>query len=138
VDILVFQLGTHDLFGIEVLAIREIMPLAAVNKLPGAVPAISGCMDMRGTTVPVIKMTEVLFPGREASNDKMAIILDRHKPYALAVSLVDRIMRLNAEQVEKLQMGKEGSLISGVVNDDVGLIQILNPERVLDKLLKDA
>jgi two-component system chemotaxis response regulator CheV len=136
VDILVFQLGTKDLFGIEVLAIKEIMPVAGVSKLPGAVPAISGCMNVRGTTVPVIKMTEVLFHGRESGNSEMAIILDRQKPYALAVSMVDRIMKLNAEQIDLLQIGKEGSLISGVINDDAGIIQILNSDRILDKLLK--
>lgn len=135
-DILVFQLGSKDLFGIEVLAIKEIMPVAGVSKLPGAVSAISGCMNVRGATVPVIKMGEVLFPGRAASNEEMAIILDRQAPYALAVSLVDRIMKLNAAQIEQLQLSKEGSLISGVINDEAGLIQILNPERVLDKLLK--
>lgn len=37
-------------------------------------------------------MVKVLFPDRDAERDSMGIILDREKPYALAVPGVHRIM----------------------------------------------
>lgn len=133
-ELLIFHMGGRELFGLGVLEVREIMPVNGVNRLPGARKEITGCINVRGMTVPVIDMAQVLFPGREAVNERMAIILDREKPYALSVPGVHRIMKIDDEIIAGMQSQSASSMVAGVINDETGLIQVLNADRVLKRV----
>lgn len=132
-ELLIFHMGGRELFGLSVLEVREIMPVNEVNRLPGSRKEVMGCINVRGMTVPVIDMAQVLFPGREAANDRMGIILDREKPYALSVPGVHRIMKIDDAVIAKMQSQDASSMVAGVINDDTGLIQVLNTDRILKR-----
>lgn len=132
-ELLIFHMGGRELFGLSVLEVREIMPVKEMNQLPGSSEQIMGCINVRGKTVPVIDMVKVLFPDRDAERDSMGIILDREKPYALAVPGVHRIIKIDDSVIAKMQSQNASSMVEGVINDEIGIIQVLNPDRVLKR-----
>jgi len=132
-ELLIFHMGGHELFGLSVLEVREIMPVKATNQLPGASAAITGCINVRGVTVPVIDMAHVLLPERPLPTEPMGIILVRERPYALAVPGVHRIMKIDDAVIAQMQSQAGSSVVAGVINDESGLIQVLNTDRILKR-----
>jgi two-component system, chemotaxis family, chemotaxis protein CheV len=132
-ELLVFHMGGHELFGLSVLEVREIMPVREINQLPGSSKQVMGCINVRGTTVPVIDMVGLLFPGRDAVQDSMGVILDREKPYALSVPGVQRIIKIKDEIIARMQSQSPSSMVEGVINDENGMIQVLNSDPILKR-----
>lgn len=132
-EVLVFGLGTKEQFAVDVLSVREIMPIGKLTRIPGASQQVSGCMNVRGQTVPVMDLCKALLKEPNERTSSMAIILDRQEHFALAVSSVDRIMKLNQNQLDSLQKVTSGGLIEGVINDPDGMVQMLDPERIIAK-----
>lgn len=132
-ELLVFGLGSREQFAVDVLSVREIVPIGHLNRLPGASSQGSGCMNVRGVTIPVMDLSKSLAMKAGDQEPRMAIILDRKEHFALAVASVDRILKLNKDQEGSLQKVGSGGLIDGVLNDPSGMVQLLNTEKLIEK-----
>ncbi|MFA6986401.1 MAG: chemotaxis protein CheW [Arenimonas sp.] len=61
---LLFRLG-KDRYAIDVRQVVEVLPLIAVKRIPQAPPAVSGALNYRGRTVPLIDLSQLAL-GRPA------------------------------------------------------------------------
>ena len=59
-ELLMFRLGSQQLFAINVFKVREVVKLPHLNKMPGAHHNISGVANIRGTSIPVINLRSAI------------------------------------------------------------------------------
>ncbi|MBV7297272.1 chemotaxis protein CheV [Enterovibrio paralichthyis] len=57
-ELLIFQLGTRQLFAINVFKVREVLKVPHLNQMPGSHPKICGVATIRGHSIPVIDMRQ--------------------------------------------------------------------------------
>ena len=53
-ELLLFKLGTNEIFGINVFKVREVMKLPALTQIPEADSRIVGMANIRGIMVPAV------------------------------------------------------------------------------------
>ena len=66
-ELLLFRLGAapggddlHELYGINIFKIREIMQIPSVTPIPGSSEFVLGAVDIRGQVMPVINLSKVM------------------------------------------------------------------------------
>lgn len=125
--ILMFKLGGGESFAIDALAVREIILPSALHSIPGSSEMISGCINFRGKTVPVIDLSKVLF-GTELQGS-MVIVLDK-LPFGLRVASVTQISKMFVKFDEKALFSRR--FVDGVfLGEDGSLIQMLNIDKII-------
>ena len=64
--LLLFRLGTRQLFGVNVFKVQEVIPRPPLFTLPQLPAAFSGAADVRGRSVAVLDQGRVLAEGHAA------------------------------------------------------------------------
>ena len=59
-ELLMFRLGTRQMFAINVFKVREVVKLPHLSKMPGSHHNISGVANIRGTSIPVINLRSAI------------------------------------------------------------------------------
>jgi two-component system chemotaxis response regulator CheV len=59
-EILLFSMGVSEIYGINVFKVREVFSLPVLTRLPETDARIEGLLSVRGTTLPVIDLRQVL------------------------------------------------------------------------------
>ncbi|MCW8944966.1 MAG: chemotaxis protein [Sedimenticola sp.] len=137
---LLFSLFGRQIFGINVLKIKEIIPYHDMNTLPGSHDAVIGIARLRGNPFPVIDLSKALkMPiSSETSELKACSIIISEFNRSLQgflVNKVDQIVSLDwgAIQPPPLAAGRS-NYITGVVNRDNQIIEVVDVERVLNEV----
>ena len=52
-EILLFSLGTHETFGINVFKVREVSKTPTITKTPNMPAGVEGLISLRGNVIPV-------------------------------------------------------------------------------------
>lgn len=131
-NIVVFHLGGVERFAVEAKQVRELMPVSKLNHLPGSCPSVVGCMSVRGQSVPLLSLTGVFASIVTEQNPGMALVLDLPQPYALRVVQVERVMKIDAGALSRVPSSE---LIQGVLKEDHCLIQVVNLDALLMRLI---
>lgn len=134
-DLLLFSVGTPELFGINVFKVREITRTPTVTRAPNLPYAVEGVVSLRGSIIPVISLAKLL--GVKAASGSHATMMvtefSRHVQGFL-LSGVDRIVRVDWERVrvpDAMLVGSNG-YITGITDlPDGQLVSILDVEHVL-------
>ncbi|MDQ2890230.1 MAG: chemotaxis protein CheW [Gemmatimonadota bacterium] len=72
---LVFRVAGR-VYACDVDAVREVVPLERLTRLPGAPPVISGLINVRGAVVTVVNAAYVLHPAEAPRPQRMVLIVD--------------------------------------------------------------
>ncbi|WP_395341767.1 chemotaxis protein CheV [Ningiella sp. W23] len=59
-EILMFKLGSRHTFALNVFKVREVLTLPQMNKMPGAHHHISGVINYRGKSIPIIDLRDAI------------------------------------------------------------------------------
>ena len=95
---LVFRVAGRA-YACDVTAVREVVPLLRVARLPGAPATILGLMNVRGSIVTVVNAGALLHPGDEARPLAMVLVVDAGmRGVGLAVERVADVRALRAEE----------------------------------------
>lgn len=145
-EVLLFHLGTREVFGINVFKVREVMKPPQVTSVPQADGRLLGMVNIRGEMVPVIDLRRALELAGEPIPDEAAgrahghlIITEYNRSQqAFWVSGVDRIERLSWDRIQKpprLVADPGTSSASAVATlDDGRTVLILDVEALLAKI----
>ncbi len=88
---LLFRVGA-TMYGCEIGATQEIIPLRPMTRLPGAPPFVRGLINMRGTIVTVLDLALRLDPSRSAAPVAGAsIVLVRHGEHLVGL-IVEEVL----------------------------------------------
>ncbi|MBN2808705.1 MAG: purine-binding chemotaxis protein CheW [Deltaproteobacteria bacterium] len=103
---LTFHLA-DELYGLDILKVREIIGIQEVTKVPGAEEYLIGVINLRGKVIPVADLRKrFVLPVREYDVRTCIIVVEiagEAGPVAIGivVDAVDAVVNLRDEQVEK-------------------------------------
>ncbi len=143
-ELLLFQLGTKEVYGINVFKVREVMKLPALTHIPEADSRIVGMANIRGTMVPVVGLQRALGLGNEADNVHEAgkpshpyLVISEYNGslQGFLVSGVDRIIRFSWASIKTppaiVRENNKGAVTAVTMLDDGRMVLILDVEKVL-------
>jgi len=140
-ELLLFDLGGKQRFGINVLKVKEIIPCPSLTHLPQARVAVKGIAHLRGAPVTVIELARAIGRGQLQQQGECAgsiIITEFNRSMqGFLVHKVDRIVHCDWKKVLPPPVGTGfGSYITGVTDVEGDLVQILDVEKVIGEVIE--
>ena len=146
-ELLLFHLGTSELFGINVFKVREVMKLPELARVPDTDNRVVGMANIRGTMVPVIALKRSLGLGEhdvdltkpEAKENGILIVTEYNGSLqAFHVAAVDRIIRMSWSQIKTppnlVKDNNKGAVTAVTMLDNGRIVLILDVEKVLSDI----
>ena len=142
-ELLLFHVGTSEVFGINVFNVREVMKFPVLTRLPEADPRVEGMANVRGTTVPVIGLTKIIVgltsaQSVQTSDGKLIVTEYNGSLQAFHVAGVDRILRLSWTQIKSppplVRNNTKGAVTAVAMLDDGRMVLILDVEKILAEM----
>lgn len=141
-ELLLFNVGSAQPFGINVLKVKEVIGCPRLTLVPQSHPAVKGVAHLRGEPLTVIDLALAI--GRpslvkdEAGECNASVIITEfnRSMQGFLVKAVDRIVVCDWKQVYPPPKGSGvSSYITGVTDIDGKLVQILDVEKVLGEVV---
>jgi two-component system chemotaxis response regulator CheV len=133
-ELLLFSLGGPENFGINVFKVREVCEAMTITRAPNMPHGVEGIVSLRGSILPVIHLAKCLGIGDEKAGAKLIITEFSARTQAFLVADVDRIVRVDWEQVRSPQSMLAGSAtrVTAITELEGGkLVSILDVEQIL-------
>jgi len=139
-ELLLFSLGTHETFGINVFKVREVSPTPPITLTPNMPYGVEGVISLRGSIIPVITLAKFIKLENvpEGLGQTMIVTEFSRHTQGFLVDEVDRIIRVDWDKVkppENMIAGQEGLITAITELDDGRLVSILDVERILAEVL---
>ncbi len=128
---------SDEIYGINILDIKEIIKPREVTEVPRAPLFVSGILSLRGTIIPIIDMRTRLGLAREmpTGKERVVVIKNNNSFSGLLVDEVIQVVQVHPDDVEAAPAildGVDRDFISGLGRSDGRLIIILNLENIAD------
>lgn len=141
-EILLFSLGTREIFGINVFKVREVGNTPQITRTPNMPRGVEGLVSLRGNVIPVLSLSTFLNVdgAAEGLGNKMMVAEYSKRTVGFLVHDVDRIIRVDWEKVrapESLITANQG-LITAVIELEGKLTSILDVEQILANAFGEA
>ena len=138
-QLVTFQLG-EELYGVNIMDVKEIVRLQNVRVIPNAPYYVEGIINLRGEIIPIIdlhKRFRIQAMSRDAvdieggfiilniDNSKIGIIIDK----------VARVVTVKAEDVKdppQMLSGIGSEYIEGVIREETGYLIMLNIRKLFN------
>jgi len=135
-EILLFSLGSNEIFGINVFKVREVTNTPSITKTPNVPRGVEGFISLRGNIIPVISLASFINLGEkvESTNDTLIVTEFSRHTQGFLVHAVDRIIRVDWDKVKPPQdmlAGNEGLITAITELPDGRLVSILDVEQLL-------
>jgi two-component system, chemotaxis family, chemotaxis protein CheV len=141
-ELLLFSLGTKEIFGINVFKVREITRTPGITRAPNLPHAVEGVVSLRGSIIPVISISKVIGVGaRECTNQTMMVTEFSRHVQGFLVNGVDRIVRVEWNRVrspDPMIAGDQGNITAITELPGGQLVSILDVEQVLAKVYGES
>jgi len=139
-ELLLFSLGSHELFDINVFKVREVSPTPPITLTPNMPFGVEGVISLRGSIIPVISLVKFIKAEtpQDILNGAMIVTEFSRHTQGFLVHDVDRIIRVDWDRVkppENLLSGQDGLITAITELDDGRLVSILDVERILADVL---
>lgn len=135
-----FQLA-REVYGLEILAVREIIGLMEITRVPKAPEFIRGVINLRGRVIPVVDLRIKFGMAPVEATEQTVIIVvqcrvgERALTMGLLVDLVLEVLTIEGAQIEPPpDLGAatiEGQFIRGVGKTAHGVAFLLDTARIL-------
>lgn len=136
-EILLFSLGTHETFGINVFKVREVSKTPTITKAPNMPPGVEGLISLRGNVIPVLSLSSVmgLADAPKELGGSMMVTEYSKRTLGFLVSGVDRIIRVEWDKVkapESVVTSGSNTYITAITELSEGkLVSIVDVEQIL-------
>jgi len=100
-EILLFSLGTSEIFGINVFKVREVTRTPMITRSPNMPAGVEGLISLRGNVIPVVSLGRVLgLAGAPQGQGGTMMVTEYNKrTLGFLVQGVDRIIRVEWDKV---------------------------------------
>lgn len=137
--VLRFTLTSSQVFGFNVLKIREIVKYRQLNVIPGSHPSVAGTFELRGSTVSVIDLSAAIGMRPIAPEDlatSTIIVAEFNRTVqGFLVRIVDKIATVNWDEIRKVPNASgRNHYLTGVIDIDNTLVSVLDIEKVLHEI----
>ncbi|MCL2344627.1 MAG: chemotaxis protein [Desulfobulbus sp.] len=142
-EILLFSLGTREIFGINVFKVREVGRTPHITKTPNMPRGVEGLISLRGNVIPVLSLAAFLqLDGAPVGLGKTMMVAEYSKrTLGFLVHEVDRIIRVDWDRVkapESVLSGNQGLITAVIELEGGGLVSILDVEQILANAFGEA
>lgn len=143
-EILLFSLGTHETFGINVFKVREVSKTPTITKAPNMPLGVEGLISLRGNVIPVLSLAKVmgLLDAPPGLGDSMMVTEYSKRTLGFLVSGVDRIIRVDWDKVkapESVVTGGTNTYITAITELAEGkLVSIVDVEQIMANTFGDS
>lgn len=78
-ELLMFRLGSRQIFAINVFKVKEVIPVPAMNKMPGSHHNLRGVTNYRGKSVPIIDLAQAIgIRKRQSDKSDLNVIITEY------------------------------------------------------------
>ncbi len=136
-EILLFSLGTHETFGINVFKVREVCRTPTITKTPNMPVGVEGLISLRGNVIPVVSLSTVmqLADAPTGLGGSMMVTEYSKRTLGFLVHGVDRIIRVDWDKVrapESVVTGGLHAYITAITEmADGKLVSIVDVEQIM-------
>jgi len=137
-ELLLFTLGGRETFAINVFKVREVCETPPITATPNMPHGVEGIISLRGAIMPVIALAPFLNMEGQVGGAKLIITEFSGHTQAFLVHEVDRIVRVDWEQVKAPQAMLTGSTnrVTAITElPDGKLVSILDVEQIVSETL---
>ena len=134
-QLVTFRIGEEE-FGVDILAVQEIIRLMQITPVPRAPVDIAGVINLRGKVIPIIDLRRRfgLAPRGHDKNTRIIVIEINNIIVGFVVDAVSEVLRIPASTVEPpppVVAGVESDYVSGVGKLQDRLLIMLDLDRLL-------
>ena len=123
-------------YGCDIGAVREIVPLRRTTRLPGAPPHVRGLINLRGAIVTVIDLAVRLVGGSTPDEGSVVLAEFGNKTVGLAVDEVRDVQLLASHQFEPATGDiARGGIVRGLGHLDSGVVIVLEVPAVIRQVM---
>jgi len=130
-----FKIGNEE-FGINILAVQEIIKIIDITTVPNASDYIAGVINLRGRIIPIVHLRKrLLLPIIETDKNTRIIVVEiNDKTIGFIVDEVLEVLRISTDITEKppeLVSGINSDYITSVAKLEDRLLILLDLEKTL-------
>ncbi|WP_188151708.1 chemotaxis protein CheV [Teredinibacter waterburyi] len=133
-ELLLFNLGGGQLYGINVFKVKEVLQCPPLNEIPKRHPVIRGVAHIRGGTIPIMDLRQATgYAPLQNIEDCFVIITEYNRStQGFLVRGVERIVNMNWGDIHPPPKGAgKESYLTAVTEVDGKLVEILDVEKIL-------
>ena len=136
-QLVVFDLSS-EVYGVDIGAVREIIRLQEITRVPRTAGFVEGVIDLRGKVIPVIDLRKRFdLPGAEENGDNRIVVVNIiTQDIGMVVDAVTEVLRIPGDAVEPLGAmvaTAESECLLGIAKLDNRLIILLDLEQLLSQ-----
>ncbi|MGA7614393.1 MAG: chemotaxis protein CheW [Thermoanaerobaculia bacterium] len=125
-----------ELFVIDIMALRQIIPYQRTTPVPKAPEFIEGIIVLRNEVIPVIDLRERLFPESPRGVETSLVLVTRTSEGVIGMRIdqVHRILNVNLDAIlpsPEIIRGLAGELFVGVIRMEDEVYLVLDIEAIL-------
>jgi purine-binding chemotaxis protein CheW len=135
-QLVIFQLGGEE-FGVDIMAVQEIIKMPAITAIPQAPEYVSGVINLRGRIIVVINLGKKFNILSSGNNDdyKVIVVELENQIIGMMVDSVSEVLRIPTTSVDPapdiIKSGVSSNYIQGVGKLDDRLLILLDLRNVL-------
>lgn len=136
-ELLLFRLGSGQLYGINVFKVKEVLQCPKLTLLPRRNAVVRGVAHIRGGTVSIMDLSLATGQGALSDIDNCFVIITEYNraTQGFLVKGVDRIINMNWETIHPPPKGSgKEHYLTAVTDVDGKLVEIIDVEKILSEV----
>lgn len=136
IELLTFQLADQE-YSLDIMSVREIRGWTRATPLPHAPSYMKGVINLRGTVLPVMDLSQRLGLKHRENNDRNVIIVVSHEDTmtGLLVDAVSDIIALTSDDLQpppEMQSSNSPNVVSSLTLIDERMIRVLDLSSIVN------
>lgn len=141
-ELLTFQLADQE-YSLDIMSVREIRGWTRTTPLPHAPSYMKGVINLRGTVLPVMDLSQRLGLAPQEHTDRNVIIVVNHSDImtGLLVDAVSDIIALTADDLQpppEMQSQSGPNVVSSLTLIDERMIRVLDLSSIITEVQSSA
>lgn len=133
-ELLLFRLGSDQLYGINVFKVKEVLQCPPLNEIPKRKPVVRGVAHLRGGTLSIMDMNMAIGQGPLDDIENSFVITTEYNRslQGFLVRGVERIVNMNWEDIHPPPTGAgRDNYLTAVTEVEGKLVEIIDVEKIL-------
>jgi len=136
-QLVVFELG-HEVYGVDISRVHEIIRLAQITRVPRAPDFVEGVINLRGRVIPVIDLKKRfgLSTDSHSKTSRIVVVDVDDNTIGMIVDGVSEVLRLPVGAVEPpspLVVTVDSDYVRGIAKLEERLIILLDLDKILSR-----
>ncbi|MFC3150018.1 chemotaxis protein CheV [Litoribrevibacter euphylliae] len=137
-ELLLFKLGSSQMYGINVFKVKEVLQCPKLTMMPKLNPVVRGVAHIRGGTIPILDLSMATGSAPLPNIENSFVIISEYNRtvQGFLVSSVERIVNTNWESIHPPPSGTgKESYLTAVTEIEGQLVEIIDVEKVIAEVV---